>query len=331
MTVTQDETTENAAPEGAAIDARIDRSERWRRRAPLMPALIFAIAVTQLPFLITIAISTLNWNPLKPGDKNFLGLGNYTSFAGFDNYVKVFSDAKLRDAVVNTIVLTASVVIISVLLGLLLAILLDRKFPGRGLARTLLIAPFLVMPAAGALLWKHAIYNPDYGLINGTLNGIWQLFGAEQGPTIDWVGSHPMPAVVAVLVWMWTPFMMLILLAGLQSQSNDILEAARLDRASGFQTFRFITLPHMRQYIELSILLGSIYVLQTFDVIYTITKGGPGTSTTNLPIAIYQQMFQEYQYGQAAAAGVLVVIASIIIATFSLRLISSLLTEEGRK
>ena len=88
--------------------------------------------------------------------------------------------------------LTVSVVVISSLLGLVLAVLLDRKFPGRGLARTLLIAPFLVMPVASALLWKHAIYNPDYGLLNGILNWVWHLFGAE-GPTIDWVSGFPMP------------------------------------------------------------------------------------------------------------------------------------------
>ena len=90
---------------------------------------------------------------------------------------------------INTIVLTASVVVISTLLGLGMAVLLDRKFLGRGLARTLLIAPFLVMPVAAALLWKHALYNPDYGLINGTLNWIWQLFGAEEGPVVDWIST----------------------------------------------------------------------------------------------------------------------------------------------
>lgn len=302
--------------------------EKWRRRGPLLPALVFAVIVTQIPFLVTIAISFLNWNILQPGTKNFLGLGQYQSFAGLDNYVTVFTDARLRTAVRNTVVLTVSVVVLSTILGLLLAVLLDRKFPGRGLARTLLIAPFLVMPVASALLWKHALYNPDYGLFNGVLNWIWQLFGAEQGPTIDWVSRWPMPSVILVLVWQWTPFMMLILLAGLQSQPGDVLEAAKIDQASGMQTFRFITLPHLRQYIELSALLGSIYVLQTFDAIYAITQGGPGAATTNLPYEIYLTMFRKYEYGEAAAAGVVVVIATIIVATFALRTISSLFKEE---
>ena len=304
------------------------RRETWRRRGPLLPALIFTIVVTQIPFVVTIALSLLDWNVLEPGDKSFLGLGNYSSFAGLDNFATVFTDTRLRAAVINTLVLTASVVIISLLIGLALAVLLDRRFPGRGLARTLLIAPFLIMPVASALLWKHAIYNPDYGLLNGSLNWIWRLFGADQGPTVDWVSGYPMSAVVVALVWQWTPFMMLILLAGLQSQPGDVLEAAKMDRASGVQTFRFITLPHLRRYLELATLLGSVYVVQSFDAIYTITQGGPGTATTNLPYEIYLTMFRKYEYGEAAAAGVVVVLGTIVVATFALRVISSLFTEE---
>ncbi|MFJ8713692.1 carbohydrate ABC transporter permease [Streptomyces violaceus] len=292
---------------------------KWRRRIPLLPALIFTIVVTQLPFVATLVISTFQWNILRPGDRHFTGLTNYAF---------VFTDERLRAAVLNTVVLTASVVLISVLLGLGLAMLLDRGFPGRGLARTLLIAPFLVMPVAASLLWKHAIYNPDYGLLNGTLNAVYQFFGADHGPTVDWVSTYPMPAVVISLVWQWTPFMMLILLAGLQAQPGDVLEAARVDGASALETFRHITLPHLRQYLELGILLGTIYVVQTFDAVYTITQGGPGKQTTNLPYEIYLTMFRKYEYGEAAAAGVVVVLGSIVIATFALRTIASLFREE---
>ncbi|MFF5185906.1 carbohydrate ABC transporter permease [Streptomyces sp. NPDC000345] len=294
-------------------------SGSWRRRIPLLPALVFTIVVTQLPFVATLVISTFEWNILKPGDRHFVGLSNFAF---------VFTDERLRTAVLNTVVLTASVVLISVVLGLGLAMLLDRRFAGRGLARTLLIAPFLVMPVAAALLWKHALYNPDYGLLHGSLNAVYRLFGADSGPTVDWISSYPMPAVVVSLVWQWTPFMMLILLAGLQAQPGDVLEAAKVDGASALQTFRHITLPHLRQYIELGILLGTIYVVQTFDAVYTITQGGPGSQTTNLPYEIYLTMFRKYEYGEAAAAGVVVVLGSIVIATFALRTIASLFREE---
>ena len=295
---------------------------RWVRRAPLLPALIFTIVVTQVPFIATLIISSLNWNILRPGERAFTGLSNYKF---------VFTDARLRVAVLNTILLTVAVVLGSLLVGLGLAILLDRRFPGRGLARTLLIAPFLVMPVASALLWKHALYNPSYGLFDGIINAIWRLFGAQQGPTVDWISANPMAAVVTALVWQWTPFMMLILLAGLQSLPPDVLEAARMDGATGIRTFRYITLPHLRQYLELSVLLGSIYVLQTFDAVFTITQGGPGTATTNLPYEIYLTMFRKYEYGQAAAAGVVVVIGTIIVATFALRVVSSLFTKEATR
>ncbi len=232
----------------------------------------------------------------------------------------MLTDARLRAALVNTVVMTASAVIVSVLLGLGLAILLDKKFPGRGIVRTLLITPFLVMPMASALLWKHAIYNPAYGLINGILGG-----------STDWISQYPMVSVVATLVWQWTPFMMLIILAGLQGQSLETLEAAKVDGAGPWQTFVRVTLPYLRPYLELGALLGSIYLVQTFDAVFTITQGGPGTATTNLPYEIYLTTFRKFEYGEAAAAGVVVVIGTIIVATFALRVISSLFRMEDAR
>jgi sorbitol/mannitol transport system permease protein len=135
--------------------------------------------------------------------------------------------------------------------------------------------------------------------------------------------------VVASLVWQWTPFMLLILLAGLQAQPGDVLEAAKVDGAGAVATFRWVTLPHMRQYLELATLLGSLYLLQTFDAVFTITQGGPGTATTNLPYEIYLTTFRKFEYGEAAAAGVVVVIGTIIVATFALRVVSSLFREEA--
>jgi sorbitol/mannitol transport system permease protein len=285
--------------------------ERWVRRAPLLPALIFAVVVTQIPFLYTLYLSTLSWNALRPGKHKFIGLSNYGT---------VLSDSRLRAALFNTVVLTAGAVIFSMIIGLALALLLDRKFIGRSVVRTLLITPFLVMPMAAALLWKHAIFNPAYGLINGLLGG-----------QTDWISSYPKAAVITTLVWQWTPFMMLILLAGLQSQSTEILEAARVDGANAFQIFRRMTLPHLRQYLELGGLLGSIYLVNTFDAVFSITQGGPGSATTNLPYEIYLTTFRKFEYGEASAAGVVVVVLTIIVATFALRVISSLFRmEEGR-
>jgi sorbitol/mannitol transport system permease protein len=225
-----------------------------------------------------------------------------------------------------TIVTTVTVVLVSLVLGLLIALLLDRKFFGRGAVRTMMIAPFLVVPIAAALLWKHALFNPSYGLFNGLLTSIWKLFGSDNPPQPDWLSEGPKLAIEAALIWQWTPFMMLIILAGLQSKPGDVVEAARMDGANAWQIFRYQTFPHLRQYLELGGLLGSIYIVQNFDAVFTITSGGLGTA--NLPYTIYQTFFSAHEYGLASAMGIVVVIATIIIATFALRVVSSMFKEE---
>ncbi|WP_405845512.1 sugar ABC transporter permease [Streptomyces platensis] len=296
----------------------MDRAMVRARRAPLLPALVFLIIVTQLPFVTTAVISFLRWNALAPQNRGF---------AGFDNYRAVFTDPALRSSVGTTILLTVTVVLVSLLLGLGLALLLDRRFRGRGLVRTLLITPFLIVPVAAALLWKHALFNTSYGFLNGVLTWLWSLFGSDSPPQPDWMTSAPLAAVEVTLIWQWTPFMMLILLAGLQSRPADVVEAALVDGASAFDVFRYLTLPHLRRYLELAALLGTIYIVQNFDAVFTLTSGGLGTA--NLPYTIYQTFYQAHDYGLASAQGVVVVICSLIVAAFALRTVSSLLREEG--
>ncbi|MEO5983733.1 MAG: sugar ABC transporter permease [Pedococcus sp.] len=308
-TRTRSEQARNPEPSKA-----LKRSGNWARRAPLMPALIFVIIMTQLPFAATLVISFMNWNAYYPDERGF---------TGFDNFARVFTDTNTRQAVFVTILLTVSVVLLSLLLGLGIALLLDRKFRGQGIVRTMMITPFLIVPVAAALLWKHALYNPEYGLFNGLLKTV---FG-ENAPQPDWITNNPLMAIVAALVWQWTPFMMLILLAGLQSRPLDVVEAARIDGANSWQIFRSMTLPHLRQYIELSGLLGAIYVVQNFDHVFTITSGGLGTA--NLPYFIYQTFYTAQDYGRASAAGVVVVLGTIIIATAALRTAFSLFKEDS--
>jgi sorbitol/mannitol transport system permease protein len=310
--------TTTTAPGPTAPSSALRRSGDWARRAPLLPALIFTILLTQLPFVATLVISFMNWNAYYPDERGF---------AGVDNFRRVFTDINMRQSVVTTILLTATVVIVSLILGMAIALLLDRKFFGRGAVRTMMIAPFLIVPVAAALLWKHALFNPEYGLFNGALSGIWKLFGSDNPPQPDWISTSPLISVELALIWQWTPFMMLILLAGLQSRPLDVIEAAKMDGAGSWDIFRYMTLPHMRQYLELGGLLGSIYVVQNFDAVFTITSGGLGTA--NLPYTIYQTFYNEQDYGRASAAGVVVVLGTIIIATFALRTVSTLFREEG--
>jgi polyol transport system permease protein len=302
---------------GVRVDsaASVSRRESWTRRLPLLPAFVYVFLVTQIPFVLTIYYSFFSWNLLKPGSFRFSGL---------DNYSTLLTDESVRTAVLNTVVLTVFVIGISVVLGLGVALILNSEVFGKGLMRTLMIAPFLIMPTAGALIWKHTLLNPLYGLLPYLLTPI----GLGR---VDWIGRFPMVTVIGVEVWRWTPFMMLIILAGLQSQNPEILEAARVDGANALQAFRRITLPLVRPFIELGALLGSLFVVQTYDSIYMLTYGGPGEDTTNVPFLLYLVAFQGYSIGKASAIGVVAVILTIIVATFALRTFFTIFQVEARR
>ncbi len=298
-----------------ATGTKIDKwgKKSWIRRAPLLPALIFMILVTQAPFIATLVMSFMNWSaqPTAPGK----------SFAGIDNFKEVFTTPEYRQAVYTSIQMTVTVVVISVLLGLGIALMLDRKFLGRGIVRTMMIAPFLIVPIAAAIFWGNGMLQTGFGLVDGVLGEL----GVKNAQNISFLTTHPKLSIELELIWQWTPFMMLILLAGLQSRDGEIMEAATVDGANAWQMFRSITLPHMRRYIELSATLGTIFIVQNFDSVIGMTLG---QNSTNIPYEIYTVFYQNKDYGVASALGVVVVFGSIIVATFGLRVVSSLLTEE---
>src|SRR3979409_2767394 len=186
-----------------ATGASHNRKEAWLRRLPLLPAFLYVVLVTQIPFALTVYYSFFSWNLLK--DDSF-------RFAGLDNYARLLTDESIRTAMLNTVVLTVSVIAISVVLGLAVATLLNSEVFGKGLMRTLMIAPFLIMPTAGALIWKDTLLNPLFGLLPYLLSPL----GLSR---VDWVNQYPMVAVVTVEVWRWTPFMMLLITAALEPKS----------------------------------------------------------------------------------------------------------------
>jgi polyol transport system permease protein len=284
----------------------------WRQRLPLLPALVFTVLITQIPFLMSIWYSLTDWTIVPPAPRKFIGVDNYGDLA---------TDQFFRDAAWVTVVMTVSAVLISLVLGTLLAVLLDRKFFGQGVARTLLITPFLIMPVVAGLIWKNQMLNSLYGVVNWVM----ERLGMD---SIEFVSRYPLSSIVVVLVWQWTPFMMLIMLAGLQSQPSEVLEASRVDGASPFGTFRQLTLPHLRSYMELGALLGTIYLIQVFDHVAVMTGGGPGS--TNIPYFVYQRSIGGgWVFGQASAYSIVVVVASIIVATVCLRVLSRLLQGEA--
>jgi sorbitol/mannitol transport system permease protein len=303
--------TSSADATAGTVPRREPLTRPWRRRLPLLPALLFAIVVTQVPFALSIYYSLTDWTVNPPSPRKFVGIDNYRDLAG---------DEFFREAAVTSVVMTVSAVLVSLLLGTLLAILIDRKFFGQGIVRTLLITPFLIMPVVAGLIWKNQMFSKLFGVVNWVLERL-------SLDSIEFVSNHPTFSIVTVLVWQWTPFMMLIVLAGLQSQPDDVLEAAKVDGATAFGTFRQLTLPHLRRYLELGALLGTIYLIQVFDHIDVMTGGGPGS--TNIPRFVYERSIGGgWLFGNASAYSIVVVLASIVVAIVTLRVLSSLLKGE---
>jgi sorbitol/mannitol transport system permease protein len=277
----------------------------------LMPALVFVVLLTQVPFVMSIYYSLTDWKVVPPGPRQFIG---------FDNYGKLFSDHFFRSAAWISVEMTVASVLGALILGTAFALLLDRKFFGRSVIRTLLITPFLMMPVVVGLVWKNQMFSGIYGVLNWVIEKLG-------GTPVEFVSRYPLMSIIIVLIWQWTPFMMLIMLAGLQGQPADVLEAAKVDGATPFGIFRQLTLSHLRPYMELGILLGTIYLIQVFDQVAVMTGGGPGS--TNLPYFVFERSIGGgWAFGRASSYSIVVVVASIIIATVALRVLSQLLRGE---
>ena len=181
----------------------------------MAPAVVTLFLWMIVPLAMTIYFSLVRYNLMQPGEKTFLGLANYEYFV---------TDPDFGPSVLNTLSLLGSVIAITVVLGVALALLVNEPFPGRGIVRVLLISPFFVMPTANALLWKHMMMNPIYGV----LAQVWIFFGA--GP-VDWLTNHPLFSVILMVAWQWLPFACLIFITSLQSLDRDQMEAAGMDGA----------------------------------------------------------------------------------------------------
>ena len=271
----------------------------------LPPAVIYLIVLSQTPLILTLYYSTFDWNLLRPDRIESTGISNYLDF---------FRDSNTLTILLNSVVFSSLVVVLTLVLGMGLALLLNRQFWGRGVARTLAITPFLIMPTVSAVMWKNMLMNPAFGLVSSTL-------AALGGPRIDWLNDYPMASIVTIVTWQWTPFMMMILLAGLQSLDGTLIEASQVDGASRFKQFTHIVLPHLTRYIEIGMLLEVLFVLNIFGEIFVTTSGGPGLETTTLTFNIFQEAFSRYNLGRASAYGVFAVILANLITLVFIRVI----------
>jgi sorbitol/mannitol transport system permease protein len=309
LTVARD----RSAGKAAGDDRQYFTVGRWL----VAPAFLYAVVITQIPFIVALYDSTFRWNLMRPDRKAFIGLQNYKDL--ISSLAKDSDPYAFRAAIVNSVIFTVGAVLLSLLLGLAYAELVNHKFPGRNIVRTMLITPFLVMPVAGALGWKNLMMDPDFGVIN------WLFDTLHLGADPVWLAHLPRQSIIIMLVWRWAPFMMLILLAGMQSIDEEVREAARVDGATPFEEFIGITLPHLYRFMQLGALLGSVYIVQETDAIFVTTQGGPGTLTTNLPYLVYETAVRGSQVGRGAAMGVVVVALTIVAMTFLLRALDRIL------
>ncbi|MGR4069086.1 sugar ABC transporter permease [Halomonas sp. LR3S48] len=270
------------------------------------PAVTLLLLWMLVPLGMTVWFSLQRYNLLMPG---------MSGFAGLENYEYLFTDPALWRAMGNTLLMVGSVLVITVGGGVLLAVLFQQEFPGRGIARVLAISPFFVMPTVSALVWKNMMMHPS----NGVLSWVAELFGL---PAVDWFSSLPLTSIVIIVAWQWLPFALLILLTAMQSLDDDQVEAARMDGAGPIAVFFYITLPHLKRAISVVIMIEMIFLLTIFAEIYVTTSGGPGLATTNLAFLIYIQALLDFDVGLASAGGVVAIILANIVAIFLVRLVA---------
>ncbi|UUV07869.1 MULTISPECIES: carbohydrate ABC transporter permease [Ruegeria] len=272
-------------------------------RLMMAPAVVLLLGWMLVPLTMTLYFSFKKYLPLRGGDLGWVG---------FDNYVRFVSSSTFWPAVQATLVIVGGVLIITVVLGILLAMLLDQPMWGQGVVRILVIAPFFVMPTVSALVWKNMFMDP----VNGLLAHLWRFFGAEP---ISWLSEASMTSIIMIVSWQWLPFATLILLTAIQSLDSEQLEAAEMDGAPPLKRFYHIILPHLGRAITIVILIQTIFLLSIFAEIFVTTGGAFGTRT--LTYLIFQRVLESQNVGLGSAGGVYAIILANIVAIFLMRIV----------
>jgi len=278
---------------------------RTTARLLMSPAVITLLMWMLIPLGMTIYFSLIRYNLMQPDLSGFVGLMNYEFF---------MTNPAFWDAILNTLLLLGSTVLITVGLGLAIALLINDPFPGQSFVRILLISPFFVMPTVNALLWKHMMMNPIYGV----LAQVWTFFGLEP---VNWLQDLPLFSVIIMVSWQWLPFACLIFITSLQSMDREQLEASSLDGATYLQKLRYLYIPHMARAISVVIMIEVIFLLSIFAEIYTTTGGGPGTQSTNLAYLIFTEALLNFDVGSASAGALFAIILANIVAIFLIRIV----------
>jgi sorbitol/mannitol transport system permease protein len=274
-------------------------------RLMMAPSVAMLFLWMAVPLGMTLYFSFIRYNLLIPGPR---------SFVGFSNYYYFVTDPAFAAALVNTLVIVGGTLLITVIGGILLALLLDQPIFGQGIVRLLVISPFFVLPTVAALVWKNMMMNPVYGVFA-------QIARSLGVAPLDWFASVPLLSITLIVAWQWLPFATLILLTALQSLSEEQREAAEMDGARRFSIFFYIILPHLARAITVVILIETIFLLTVFAEILVTTNGGPGVATTNIAFLVYAQALLQFDVAGASAGGIIAVILANIVAIFLMRMI----------
>lgn len=279
------------------------QQSRSAARLMMAPAVFLLLVWMLVPLTMTLWFSFRKFLPLRGGD-----LG----FAGFDNYVRFLTSSAFWPSVQTTLLIVGGVLVITIVLGVLLALLLDQPMWGQGVVRILVIAPFFVMPTVTALVWKNIFMDP----VNGLFAHLWKFFGATP---VEWLSQASLPSIILILSWQWLPFATLILLTAIQSLDSEQLEAAEMDGAPPIKRFGFIILPHLARAITIVVLIQTIFLLSVFAEIFVTTGGAFGTRT--LTYLIFQRVLESQNVGLGSAGGIYAVILANILAIFLMRIV----------
>jgi multiple sugar transport system permease protein len=253
----------------------------------VLPALIVVLAVIIFPWVFTIWMSLNEWK-----------VGSPTTFVGLANYLRLPTDPRFTEAVGHTLLYTVLSVLLPVILGTLAAVVFHVKFPFRGLLRAIFIMPMMATPVAIALVWT-MMFHPQLGVLNYLLS----LVGI---PPQLWV-FHPatvIPSLVLVETWQWTPLVMLIVLGGIAAIPTEPYESAQIDGATHWQMFRYITLPLIAPFLFIAAMIRTIDAVKSFDIIFAITQGGPGSASETINLYLYSVAFVYYDLGYGSAIAV---------------------------
>lgn len=275
----------------------------------ILPTVITLLLVTIFPTIYTIYNSLFQWNFSHPQyGRAFVGLGNY---------LKAVTDKLFLESLLHTIEIVLIALSAEFVIGFAIALLFNMKIKGLQLIRTLMILPTMITPVVGALMWL-LLYNTEFGVIRFLVESI----GIKPAPI--WLAdkNFVLLSVTIVDIWQWTPFVMLILLAGLTNIPQEILEASHVDGANPFQRLFFIELPNLKPVIAIVLLIRGMDAFKIFEVIYVLTKGGPGTATQTASYFVYKQGFQFFEVGYGSATAIILLVIISLLSLFLIKYIS---------